>query len=76
MMLLTKLQREQLLENGRRQAAVKGTDNAIDFVPSSSCSIPAAPLPGSSPKSIPTMKGLPGVPAISVWDFRNLVPSA
>ena len=33
MLLLTKVQREQLLENGRRQAAVKGTDNEIDFRP-------------------------------------------
>lgn len=33
MMLLTKVQREHLLENGRRQAAVKGTDNEIDFRP-------------------------------------------
>jgi Protein of unknown function (DUF2958) len=33
MMLLTKAQREQLLENGRRQAAVKGTGNEIDFHP-------------------------------------------
>jgi len=33
MMLLTKAQREQLLENGRRQAAVKGTEKEIDFLP-------------------------------------------
>lgn len=33
MMLLTKAQREQLLENGRRQAAVKGTPDEIDFRP-------------------------------------------
>jgi hypothetical protein len=33
MKLLTKAQREQLLENGRRQAAVKGADNEIDFRP-------------------------------------------
>jgi hypothetical protein len=33
MMLLTKIQREQLLENGRRQAAVKGTPGEIDFRP-------------------------------------------
>jgi hypothetical protein len=33
MMLLTKAQREQLLDNGRRQAAVKGTPDEIDFHP-------------------------------------------
>jgi hypothetical protein len=33
MKLLTKAQREQLLENGRRQAAVKGTPDEIDFPP-------------------------------------------
>jgi hypothetical protein len=33
MMLLTKAQREQLLDNGRRQAAVKGTPAEIDFFP-------------------------------------------
>jgi hypothetical protein len=33
MMLLTKVLREQLLENGRRQATVKGTTDEIDFPP-------------------------------------------
>jgi hypothetical protein len=33
MKLLTKAQREQLLDNGRRQAAVKGTPAEIDFFP-------------------------------------------
>jgi hypothetical protein len=33
MMLLTKTEREQLLDNGRRQAAVKGTAGEIDFAP-------------------------------------------
>ncbi len=33
MKLLTKAQREQLLDNGRRQAAVKGTSGEIDFAP-------------------------------------------
>jgi hypothetical protein len=33
MMLLTKAQRKQLLDNGRRQAAVKGTPAEIDFFP-------------------------------------------
>ena len=33
MKLLTKAQREQLLENGRRQAVVKGTPAEIDFFP-------------------------------------------
>ena len=33
MKLLTKAQREQLLDNGRRQAAVKGTPAEIDFYP-------------------------------------------
>src|ERR1700727_1512216 len=33
MMLLTQAQREQLLDNGRRQAAVKGTPDEIDFHP-------------------------------------------
>ena len=33
MMLLTKAQREKLLDNGRRQAAVKGTPSEIDFFP-------------------------------------------
>ena len=33
MMLLTKAQRKQLLDNGRRQAAVKGTPDEIDFEP-------------------------------------------
>jgi hypothetical protein len=32
-MLLTQAQREQLLDNGRRQAAVKGTSDEIDFRP-------------------------------------------
>ena len=32
-MLLAKAQREQLLDNGRRQAAVKGTSDEIDFHP-------------------------------------------
>jgi hypothetical protein len=31
--LLTKAQREQLLDNGRRQAVVKGTADEIDFEP-------------------------------------------
>jgi hypothetical protein len=31
--LFTKAQREQLLDNGRRQAAVKGTSDEIDFRP-------------------------------------------
>ena len=31
--LFTKAQREQLLDNGRRQAAVKGTPDEIDFRP-------------------------------------------
>jgi hypothetical protein len=31
--LFTKAQREQLLDNGRRQAAVKGTSDEIDFHP-------------------------------------------
>ena len=31
--LFTKAQREQLLDNGRRQAAVKGTPEEIDFRP-------------------------------------------
>ena len=30
-MLLTEAQREKLLDNGRRQAAVKGTSGEIDF---------------------------------------------
>ena len=33
MMLLTKAQRAKLLDNGRRQAAVKGTPDEIDFEP-------------------------------------------
>jgi hypothetical protein len=33
MMLLTQAQRAQLLDYGRRQAAVKGTPNEIDFPP-------------------------------------------
>jgi hypothetical protein len=33
MMLLTNALREQLLDNGRRQAAVKGTPDEIDFRP-------------------------------------------
>ena len=33
MKLLTVAQRAQLLDNGRRQAAVKGTKDEIDFVP-------------------------------------------
>jgi hypothetical protein len=33
MKLLTKAQREQLLDNGRREAAVKGTPAEIDFFP-------------------------------------------
>jgi hypothetical protein len=33
MKLLTQAQREQLLDNGRRQAAVKGTSAEIDFEP-------------------------------------------
>lgn len=33
MMLLTKAQREKLLDNGRRQAAVKGTPSELDFIP-------------------------------------------
>jgi hypothetical protein len=33
MKLLTKAQREQLLDNDRRQAAVKGTPAEIDFYP-------------------------------------------
>lgn len=33
MMLLTKAQREQLLDNGRRQVAVKGTPAELDFEP-------------------------------------------
>lgn len=33
MKLLTKAQREQLLDNGRRQAAVKGTPDEIDLPP-------------------------------------------
>lgn len=33
MKLLTKAQFEQLLQNGRRQAAVKGTPDEIDFRP-------------------------------------------
>jgi Protein of unknown function (DUF2958) len=33
MMLLTKALREQFLDNGRRQAAVKGTSGEIDFHP-------------------------------------------
>ena len=33
MMLLTKVQHAQLLENGRRQATVKGTADEIDFAP-------------------------------------------
>jgi hypothetical protein len=31
--LFTKAQREQLLDNGRRQASVKGTSDEIDFRP-------------------------------------------
>ena len=31
--LFTRAQREQLLDNGRRQAAVKGTSDEIDFHP-------------------------------------------
>ena len=33
MKLLTEAQRARLLDNGRRQAAVKGTPDEIDFVP-------------------------------------------
>lgn len=33
MKLLTQAQRQQLLDNGRRQAAVKGTPDEIDFPP-------------------------------------------
>lgn len=33
MKLLTKPQREKLLDNGRRQDAVRGTENEIDFKP-------------------------------------------
>lgn len=33
MMLLTKSQREKLLDNGRRQAAVKGTSRELDLFP-------------------------------------------
>lgn len=33
MMLLTKAQRAQLLDNGRRQAAVKGTPAELDLAP-------------------------------------------
>jgi hypothetical protein len=47
MKLLTEAQRAKLIDNGRRQAAVKGTPNELDFESwSSSCSIPAEPLPG------------------------------
>ncbi len=41
MMLLTKSEREKLLENGRRQAAVKGTSAVIDFEPVVRLFIPA-----------------------------------
>jgi hypothetical protein len=47
MKLLTKAQREQLLDNGRRQAAVKGTPAEIDFYPVLNCSIRAGPQLGS-----------------------------
>ena len=33
MMLLTSVQRATLIDNGRRQALVKGTDDEIDFFP-------------------------------------------
>ena len=33
MKLLTQAQRQQLLDNGRRQATVKGTPDEIDFPP-------------------------------------------
>ena len=33
MKLLTKAQREELIDNGRRQAAVKGTPNELDLMP-------------------------------------------
>jgi hypothetical protein len=46
MILLTKAQREQLLDNGRRQAAVKGTPDEIDFYRWSNCSIHAGLQPG------------------------------
>jgi len=67
MRLLTEAQREQLLDNGRRQAAVKGTPGEIDFAPSSNCSTRAAPGHGFSRKSIPKTKPWPGASAISAW---------
>ena len=75
MKLLTKAQREQLLENGRRQAVVKGTPAEIDFFPVVKLFDPCGAGTWLLTRSIPTMKPLPGVLATSVWASRNSEPS-
>jgi hypothetical protein len=56
MMLLTKAQREQLLDNGRRQAAVKGTPDEIDFHPVAKLFDPCGAGDG------PPVGEIPGIP--------------
>jgi Protein of unknown function (DUF2958) len=46
MKLLIEAQRAKLIDNGRRQAAVKGTPNELDFEPVVKLFNPAGPQPG------------------------------
>ena len=74
-MLLTKAQREQLLDNGRRQAAVKGTPAEIDFFPVVKLFDPCGALPGFSPKSIHRTKTSHEVSVILAWVSGSSGPS-
>ena len=77
MKLLTLAQRAKLLDNGRRQAAVKGTPSELDFASGrQAVQSVRRRAPGSSPRSIPMTKPSPGVCAISAWASRNSGRSA
>jgi hypothetical protein len=64
--LFTQTQLAQLLENGRRQAAVKGTADEIDLWARCKAVHARLPRPGCSPSFMPRATLL-SISAISAW---------
>jgi hypothetical protein len=74
--LLTKAQRAQFLDNGRRQAAaVKGTPAEINLFPVVKLFDPCGAATWLLTEIDPADETSPGVSATSAWAFRNSGPS-
>ena len=75
MKLLTSAQRAKLLDNGRRQAAVKGTPDEIDFHPVVKLFNPCGAATWLLTEIDPDDETVAWVFAISAWASRNSGPS-